>query len=329
VRAVRQGVGINEVQNFGKYRVSGAGARGWLERVMAGRIPPPGRVALSPMLSEKGRIIGDFTISGLRRGIRGGLSPDRVLRRAGLSHALVRAAGRGRRAHRERERPADRVPDRGAARARCSGACTDEDLSEMRFLDLRRMGLGPFNCLVQRVSYTGDLGYEIYCDAMEQRALWDVLWQAGQPHGITPFGMRAMMSLRLDRFFGSWGREYSPDYTCAETGLDRFLSFAPGRAYIGREAAEAERATPPARRLAAFIVEADDADVQGYEPVWIDGAVQGFCTSGGYSHHARCSVALALVPRERAVEGLEAEIEILGNRLPARLITAPLFEPAA
>src|SRR6056297_1587806 len=106
---------------------------------------------------------------------------------------------------------------------------------------------------------------------MSQRQLWRTLWAAGQDHGMTPFGMRAMMSLRLDRFFGSWLSEFSPDYTAAETGMDRFISFKKNADFIGRAAAEAERATPPDRISVAFEVDALDADVVAYEPVFIDG----------------------------------------------------------
>jgi dimethylglycine dehydrogenase len=194
-------------------------------------------------------------------------------------------------------------------------------------MDVRRMTVGQVSCIVQRVSYTGDLGYEIYCDAMDQRQLWWTLWQAGQPMGITPFGMRAMMSLRLDRFFGSWLSEFSPDYTAAETGMDRFISFKKNVDFIGRAVAEAERANPPARTLVVFEVDADDADVVAYEPVFIDGTVQGFCTSGGYSHHAGKSIALALVPRDKVSDTLEAEIEIMGKLRKAKRITTPLFDP--
>ena len=196
----------------------------------------------------------------------------------------------------------------------------------MKFLDVRPMAVGQTNCLVQRVSYTGDLGYEIYCDAMAQRQLWWTLWAAGQPHGMVPFGMRAMMSLRLDKFFGAWLLEFGPDYTAAETGLDRFISFKKNTDFIGRAAAEGERATGPARKLVAFEVDALDADVQGYEPIWLEGAVIGFCTSGGYSHYARKSIAQGFVPTAQARDGLAVEIEILGQIRPARLITTPLFD---
>ena len=98
-------------------------------------------------------------------------------------------------------------------------------------------------------------------------------------------------------------------------------------AFIGREAAEAERATGPARRLCAFEVDADEADVQGYEPIWLDGAVVGFCTSGGYSHYAGKSIAQGFLPAERVAEAPAVEIEILGKMRPARVLTEVLFDP--
>jgi dimethylglycine dehydrogenase len=144
---------------------------------------------------------------------------------------------------------------------------------------------------------------------------------------MTPFGMRAMMSLRLDKFFGAWLLEFGPDYTAAETGMDRFISFKKNVDFIGRAAAEVERKDGPTRKLVAFEVDALDADVQGYEPIWLDGEVVGFCTSGGYSHYAEKSVAQGFLPVDRIADGLAVEIEILGQMRPARLITTPLFDP--
>ena len=109
--------------------------------------------------------------------------------------------------------------------------------------------------------------------------------------------------------------------------MDRFISFAKNVDFIGRAAAEEERSKGAARTLVPFAVDALDADVHGYEPVWIDGKVQGFCTSGGYSHHAEASIAMALIPKDAATEGLEVEIEILGEMRPAKLLTEALFDP--
>ncbi|MAY88467.1 MAG: glycine cleavage system protein T [Pseudooceanicola sp.] len=323
VAGVRNGVGINEVHNFGKYTVTGAGARDWLNRIMAGRIPQPGRVSLTPMLSPKGRLIGDFTVSCLAEG------DFRLTASYGSQAFHYRWFLQNLDGDVRVENISDKVNGfqiAGPNAAKVLAACTRSDISDMRFLDVRRMTVGMTDCVVQRVSYTGDLGYEIYCDPMAQRQLWQVLWDAGQPHGMVPFGMRAMMSLRLDKFFGSWLSEFSPDYTAAETGLDRFISFKKPDDFIGRKAAEAERDAGPARRLCAFAVDADDADVHGYEPIWLNGSVQGFCTSGGYSHHAAQSVAMGFLPVDAIAEGLEVEIEILGQMRSARLITEPLFD---
>ena len=325
VRAVREGVGINEVQNFGKYLVTGAGARDWLDRIMAGRIPKPGRLSLTPMLSPKGRLWGDFTVSCLND------ETFQLTASYGAQAVHMRWFGMNEAPGVRVENISDRLTGFQIAGPKARdvlAACTRDQVADMGFMDVRRATLGMVDCLVQRVSYTGDLGFEIYCDPMAQRALWQVLWSEGQSHGMRPFGMRAMMSLRLDRFFGSWLNEFSPDYTPGETGMNRFIAWSKNADFIGRAAAEAENATGAARRLVAFEVDALDADVNGYEPVWIEGAERGFCTSGGYSHHVGKSIALALIPTDQARDGLPAEIEILGDRRPARLIPSPLFDVA-
>ncbi|MFY9209544.1 MAG: FAD-dependent oxidoreductase [Aestuariivita sp.] len=323
VRGVREGVGINEVHNFGKYLIKGPKARAWLDRIMAGRVPQQGRLSLTPMLSPKGKLIGDFTVSCLSEEefqLTASYGSQAFHMRWFLQHA-------------EDGVSIENISDKrngfqiaGPKSREVLAACTRADISDMRFMDVRRITVGQTDCIVQRVSYTADLGYEIYCDPMAQRQLWWTLWAAGQPHGMVPFGMRAMMSLRLDKFFGSWLSEFSPDYTAAETGLDRFISFKKNSDFIGRAAAEADRVQGPTRKLCAFEVDADDADVNAYEPIWLDGAVVGFCTSGGYSHWAGKSIAQGFLPVERIAEGLEVEIEILGSMRKARVITTPLFD---
>jgi len=322
VKAVRSGVGINEVHNFSKFLVSGTGARAWLDRIMAGRIPQAGRLSLTPMLSPKGKLIGDFTVSCIREG------------------RFQLTASYGSQAYHQRWFEENMAPGvtlqnisdqrtgfqiAGPKAAEVLQSCTTVNVAEIKFLDVIELMVGSTACLAQQVSYTGDHGFELYCDPMAQRTLWDRLWEAGKPHGMTPFGMRAMMSLRLDRFFGSWLSEFSPDYTAAETGLDRFISFRKPVDFIGRSAAEAERLTPPERQLIIFEVDALDADVVAYEPVFINGTVQGFCTSGGYSHHAKKSIAFALVPRAAVTDNLQAEIEILGQLRPAKRLLEPLL----
>jgi dimethylglycine dehydrogenase len=323
VRGVREAVGINEVHNFGKYRITGEGARAWLDRIMAGRIPRVGRLSLTPMLSQKGKLIGDFTVSCLA---------EREFQLT-ASYGAQAYHWRWFKQHQDNDVTIENISDKrngfqiaGPNARAVLAACTLSDTTNIKFMDVRFMTVGMTRCLVQRVSYTGDLGYEIYCDPMGQRNLWHTLWAEGQKHGMVPFGMRAMMSLRLDKFFGSWMSEFSPDYTAAETGLERFISFKKNTDFIGRAAAEDERANGSERRLVSFEVDALDADVQGYEPIWLDGTVMGFCTSGGYSHFAEKSIAIGFLPTDRIADGLNVNIEILGQMRAARVIVETLFD---
>ena len=144
-----------------------------------------------------------------------------------------------------------------------------------------------------------------------------------------PFGMRAMMSLRLEKSFGSWLREYKPDYMPMETGMDRFVAYNKSADFIGKEAALAEKNAGPSRKLCTFIVDAEDADVAADEPIWFDNKVIGFVTSGGYAHFSQKSVAIGFLPINLIEPEREVEIEILGKRRGAKMFTKTLFDPDA
>ena len=328
-RAVREKVGITEIHNFGKYKVTGPKAADWIDWIMAGRVPKVGRMSLSPMLSPKGRLIGDFTIARLAEeefqltasfGAQGyhlrwfwdhlpeeGVEIENVsLKRIGFQIAGPRARD-------------------------LLAKVTYEDVSTeaFPFMAVKRMGVGLSDAIVQRVTYTGDLGYEIYVPADEQVALYEVLAEAGEEFGLTPFGMRAMMSLRLEKSFGSWMREFKPDYTPEETGLDRFVAYNKPADFIGKAAVLKEKAAGVTRKLSTFVVDALDADVHGDEPIWKNGKVIGFVTSGGYAHYVGKSVALGFTPPEMIEDGGQFEIEILGEMRPARMVLDPLLDPMA
>ncbi len=324
--AVRTAVGLNEIHNFSKFEVTGPGAEAWLNGILANRMPKPGRITLSPMLNPNGNLIGDLTVSHI--------SQDRFQ----IVGSYAAQAYHMRWFQTQLPSPGVAVENLSderigfqiaGPRARdLLARITNQDLSTegFPFLGVREMAVGDLQAIVNRISYTGDLGYEIYVAKAEQVALYRVLNDAGAAFGLRPFGMRAMMSLRLEKSFGAWLREYKPDYTPAETGLDRFVNFDKGD-FIGREAALAARQTPPGRRLVTLVVEADDADVWADEPIWRDGEVVGFVTSGGYAHFADKSVALGFVPVPMIAPGAAFEIEILGDMRPATLITEPLFDP--
>ena len=327
-RNVRENVGLMEISGFAKYAVTGPGADAWLDGLLACRLPAPGRMALAPMLKENGRVIGDFTLANL-----------------GDEGWFIAGAGSAEDYHmRHFER---HLPDDGSVSVRSHGpglvglsiagprsrellaAVTDEDVSAgaFRFMDIRRMDVGLVGALVGRVSYTGDLGYELWMAPDVQRHVFDRLMAAGVELGVKPFGLRALNALRLEKGFGSWAREYRPVYTPFECGLDRFVALDKSADFVGKGAAiraKADGGGP--MRLRTFTVEATDADVLGDEPISLGGEVVGWVTSGGHAHASDASVAMGYVPREVADTAEGWEIELLGAKLGARLQREPLFD---
>ena len=326
-RAVRTAVGINEIHNFSKFAVEGPGAEDWLNRIMSGRLPKVGRISLTPMLNPKGRLIGDFTISRLgeeRFQLNASFASQAYHMRWFLDHLPDEGVEL-------RNISYDRVGFQiaGPNARELLSRVTSADVSNeaLPFLAVREMEVGLSDAIVCRVTYTGDLGYEIYVPLREQVALYKALSEPGQDLGLRPFGMRAMMSLRLEKSFGSWTREYRPDYTPGETGLDRFVSYNKPHDFIGREAAATEKAAGPEKTLCTFVVDANGADVWGDEPITKDGELVGFVTSGGYAHYVGKSVALGFLPPELVGDGQTVDIEILGEQRRASLIGEPLLDP--
>ena len=198
--------------------------------------------------------------------------------------------------------------------------------SAFPFLSLREMDVGLIRCLVGRVSFTGEHGYELWMAPDEQRAVYASVLEAGAGLGLKLFGGQALNSLRLEKGFGSWAREYRPIYGPYEAALGRFVRLDKGE-FIGRGAAEAEKKSGGERRLVLLDVDARDADAFGDEPIWHDGKVVGWVTSGGYGHTVKKSLALAYVPGALAGSTSGLEIEILGERRPARILPAPPYDP--
>jgi len=327
VRAVREAVGLNEVHNFGKYEVSGADAFAWLDTIMAGKITAIGRLSLNPMLSPKGKIIGDFTIARLSADVFQVTASfgaqayhmrwfEQQLPAIGVCLKNV-----------SRERIGFQIAGPRAQQLLSRVTLADVSTAAMPFLSVREIDVGQCQAIVQRVSYTGDRGYEIYVPWYNQVALYQLLTEAGKDLALRPFGMRAMMSLRLDKSFGSWMREFKPDYTPLETGLDRFVAYDKPAEFIGKAAALAEKEQGVTRKICTFEVDARDTDAVAWEPIWHDGEVVGYVTSGGYSHYTQKSIAFGFLPLELATEDRQVEIEILGEMIPARLYSAPLFDP--
>lgn len=328
-KAVRESVGLMETSGFAKYAVKGRGAEAWLDRLLTCRIPAIGRMTLAPMLKDDGKLIGDFTLAKLGEGdfllIGSGIAEDYHMRwfeshlpddgsvtLEALNLSLVGLAIAGPKARDVLQK------------------LTHQDLSPsaFAFMDVRRIDLGMAPAIVGRVSYTGDLGYEIWMRPQYQRYLYDLILEAGAEFGIRLFGLRALNALRLEKSYGSWSREYRPLYGPLEAGLERFVALRKEADFIGKEAAKAERETGGLLRLRTFILEAKDADVIGDEPIYLDGEVRGWVTSGGYAHASGLSVAVGYVPKEIADVAAGWSIELLGEVLPARLQAEPLFDPS-
>ncbi len=328
-QVVRSAVGVTEIANFAKYEVAGPGAEGYLSRLMTNRMPRQGRLVLTPMLNPQGKLIGDFTIAraGAERYLMWGSSQAQIyhmrwfeqhlpkdgsvrLRRLDLS--LVGLSIAGPRARELLQR------------------LTDEDVSNaaFRFLDHRSMDIANVPTMINRVTYTGDLGYEIWVAPEYQRRLYAAIMEAGADLGIVNFGMRALLCLRLEKNFPTWYRELRPIYGVFEGGLERFVDLAKPD-FIGKEAALRDHAGADTLRRVSFVVDATDADVLGDEPIWHGGKVIGWVTSGGYGHYVERSLAQGYVPKTLAGETAAGafEIEILGERRKATIIVAPLFDP--
>ncbi|MEZ5825615.1 MAG: FAD-dependent oxidoreductase [Geminicoccaceae bacterium] len=330
-RAVREAVGMIEISGFAKYSVRGPGAEAWLDRMLAARIPAKGRMTLAPMLKEDGKIIGDFTLAQLD-----------------TDHFFVIGPGPAEDYHMrwfEQHLPADgsvHLEARGLDLCGLSIAgprsrellqgLVRTDLDQFPFMSIRAMDVGMVPALVGRVSHTGDLGYEIWCRAEYLLALFEALREAGEPLGLRLFGSHALNALRLEKGYGSWGREYRPVYSPVEAGLDHLVAFDKRSDFIGREAALAECRHGGKLRLCAFRIDGTaelGADVIGDEPIWHDGKTVGWVTSGGYAHASAVSVALGYVPEELATARSGLEIELLGRKLPATRLEHTLFDPEA
>ena len=327
VRACRENVGLMEISGFCKFFVRGPGAAGFLDTVLACKLPKPGRMTLAPMLKHDGKLQGDLTVACLSE-------IEYFLAGSGMAEVFY---ARWLEEH---------LPDDGSVtldvvgldlvglsiagpKSRALlGRVTEEDVSNaaFRFMDIRRMDVGLAPCMVGRISFTGDLGYEIWMKPEYQRHVFERLMAEGADLGLKPFGLRALNAMRLDKNFGGWAREFRPVYGPLEAGLDRFVAYDKPADFIGKRAALEERKTGGKLRLMAFVVAATDADVIGDEPIWHADEIAGWVTSGGHAHHSQASMAMGYVDKALADSDGPWAIELLGRRLTARPQRGPLFD---
>ncbi|MEM7189480.1 MAG: FAD-dependent oxidoreductase, partial [Pseudomonadota bacterium] len=321
--AVRNAVGVIEIANFAKHEIRGPGAREWLNRTMAGFIPKPGRMTLTPMLTEKGRLYGDLTVACL-----------------GDEHFMLFGSGAMQDAHRrfwEKTLPEGVVHTNQTAewhglaasgpnsRALLQKICRDDLSAEaMKFRDTRQTFVGGVPVILNRISFSGELGYEIYCRPQYLILLSEAIEDAGADLGLRWYGARALMSLRLEKGWGAWALEFRPDFNAVEAGMDGFINW--NKDFVGKDATQKARDDGVERKLVTMTIDTP-IDVTLDEAILKEGSAVGYISSGGYAHHVGKSMAMGYVSAEYANAGTALEVEILGEMYPAEVLGAPLYDP--
>ena len=328
VACVREHVGAFETAVYARYEVAGPGSAEWLDYLLASRLPSVGRIRIAPMLNHRGRLMGDLTVSRIdedRFWLVGSYGiqdwhmrsfaeplPTAAVTIPNLSDQWVGFAVSG--------------PDSRAVVSQL--ASTSVQHGDMGPLSVRATSVVNAPAMLARLSFTGELGYEISVPAAHQRSLWLALSEAGAPYGLQPYGLRALDSLRLEKAYGVWGAEFTPDFTAAMSGLDEFVAVDKGD-FIGRNAVIDE--TDPAERLVLLAIDATDADALGNEPVWLGDVKVGYTTSGAYGHTVRLSLAFAYVRTsaldEASADGSGLSVHIMGERRPARILPRAPYDP--
>jgi dimethylglycine dehydrogenase len=318
--AARNAVGVTDISSFGKYLVTGANAESALHRVLAGRLPTLGRIRITPMLAPSGRLMGDFTTFRL--------APDRFLVSGSgylqtwhMRWFAEHLRGNGVEVNNISTENVGLALFGPRSRDLLQGL-TRSDVSNdgLPFMSLVETNIALAPAILARLSVTGELGYEIHVQAQYLQPLLQEMMRVGAAFGARHVGMYALNSLRLEKGFGIWSREFSRDYTPHMAGLQRFIDYdRPG--FIGRNAALIDRACAPERRLVVLRVDSNDADATGYEPILLNGQLAGFVTSGGYGHCVGSSLAMGYL--DSGVLDSETGLAVTVMGKPRRCTVAP------
>jgi len=326
-RMLRERAGIIDISNFAKYSVTGPGAEDWLNALFANHMPRAvGRSCLTPLIGRRGGIAGDFTVT-----------------RLGAEEFLIVGSGMAERFHLRffRQIP---LPEGTRFASRTEAICgfnvagpkardllsglTGADLSDTAFPFMRsaRISVAGVDCVAIRVSFTGDLGWELHCAEADQTRLYAALLEAGRALGAGPVGSRALMSLRIEKGYGSWGRDYSPEYWPQESGLDRLIRA--DKDFLNKAAWQSIAGHAPRAVMTMLEIDAADADATGGEPIFLtDGTPVGQVSSGAYGYSVGKSLAIAYLKAGMTQPGYTVHVAILGRPHTARVLAEPPFDP--
>lgn len=326
VRMLRDKVGVIDISNFANYAVEGPGAEAWLDALLANRMPREvGRSCLAPLIGVRGGVAGDFTVTKV--------AEDRF---------MMIGSGLAERYH-QRFFNAVPMPNGTKLEVQTKSICgfnvagplsrdllaglSGADFDDWPFMHSRTIEVAGVECLALRVSFTGDLGWELHCTEGDQLSLYRALVAAARGVGGGPVGGRALGALRIEKGYGAWGREYSPEVWPQELGLDRLIKLE--KNFLNKDAYLAVKDLPPRERLVSLAVDARQADATGGEPVFLpDGTPVGRVTSGAYGAHVGQSLALAFLRCGVAGPGDVVEVFILGQAHKARVLDGPAFDPS-
>ncbi|MDX6590859.1 MAG: hypothetical protein QOJ13_55 [Gaiellales bacterium] len=325
--ATRTAAGLFDETSFAKFEVRGRGALALLQRLCANDVDrPPGSVTYTQMLNRRGGIECDFTVTRL------GDDAFRIITGTAFGNHDIGWV--------RKHLPSDgsvELLDVTSAHA-CFGLwgprarevlqpLTKSDLSNDAFpyMTAREISLGYVPCLAVRVTYVGELGWELYCPTEYGQTLWDTLWSAGRDHGTRACGYRAIDALRIEKGYRVWGADMTPEDTPDEAGLGFAVKPDKGD-FVGRDALLAAREQPPARRLRCLVLSDPRSVCLGSEPVRRNDDVVGRVTTGGYGYAVERSIAYAYLPADADV-GDHVEVEVFGEWVPAEVSAEPLWDP--
>ena len=323
-RACRESAALFDETSFAKIDVSGERAATFLERVCDNRVAREvGQITYASMLNARGGIECDFTVTRLAED-RFRIVTGTAFGRHDLAWVRQHAPDDGSVLVEDVTSKLACIGLWGPAAREILQATTTDELA-FGYMRARELAVGPVPCLALRVTYVGELGWELYCPTEFGLALWDTLWDAGREYGLVAGGYKAIDSMRLEKGYRVWGTDITPDDTPYEAGLG-FAVKLDKEDFIGREALL--EAQEPERRLACLVLSDPRSVALGSEPVRVDSELVGRVTSGGYGYTVERSIAYAYVPAEDAQPGRQVEVEIFGEWVGGEVAPEPLFDPA-
>jgi dimethylglycine dehydrogenase len=323
--AIREGVALLDITGFSRFEVKGENSEAWLNQIFATKLPKPGRARLGVMLSFSGKLKGDLTLLNWGDGTYW-IMGSYYLRAWHLRWF--------------NEQLKDGVSIRDLGDEMCGFALigpkshsvlekvAEEDVSNLRFMDCKRLDIGLVRSNVARMSVTGETGFEINCKMGDHIALRRTLLEAGVDKNIREVGFNAMLSTRIEKSFGIWSAEFTQDRTPAMTAMDRWIDWGKPD-FIGKAAAVSERdGNGPEKIQVTLEIEDGDADASGYEPIWSDsGDMIGFVTSGAFGHTVKKSLAMALIEPALASVGTHVMVHVVGVERRAKVIAPSPYDP--